>query len=315
MTAIGVPRARRFIARLVGVGVVLTIMGTEAMAQRERYAPLVLQLPVSARSMALGGLSVATRDAEAVFGNPSLVGGSNTLSITGGRYASGASTGHAATTMTIGALGVGFGVQFLDAPQRFASSPVRSDVLTDGGAVAASNLAATVAASFSWKGLRWGIGATYAEERSTGVRGGTLAADLGVSKTVFGGAATAGFALQHVGHAISLDATGRALPARLALGVAGAGHELTKWLDVGASANVALRRDGRVLPAAGGELSYVPYEGITFALRAGGRVPELRAQRPATAGVGLTFDRLTLDYGWEDMRGKGGAHRVSVRLR
>jgi len=284
-------------------------------AQRERHAPLVLQLPATARTLAMGGLTAATRDVESVFGNPALVGGSNALSLSLGRYASGASTGHLATAMNVGMLGVGVGMALLDAPQLVAGRALTSDVLTDEGHVAASNMAATVAASLAWKGFRWGAAARYLESRTASARGGAPSFDLGVAKDLLFGRLTSGLVLQYMGRDLPNRVDSRTLPVRVALGVAGGGQNLGKWFDIGAAANVAVREDGEVYPTAGGELSWVPYEGVSVTVRGGGRRPELRAQRPLTGGVGVQLDRLSLDYGWEDMRGKGGAHRVTLRLR
>jgi len=307
--------ARRMLPPVVALLAALSVVAPGAQAQRERYAPLVLQLPVTARTMALGGLSMATRDVEAVFGNPALVGGANAMSLSLGRYASGASTGHAATATTIGPLGVGFGVGFLDAPQYLSVRPVRSDVLTVDGDRAASNLAAGVAAGLSWKGFRWGLGARFVEERVAAARGGSVSADVGMSRDFLNGFLTTGLVVQHIGRGPGGPGASDPLPSRVSLGAATSAYGLSRWFDVGGAANVAVRWDGRVVAALGGELVYVPIEGIALALRAGGRAPELRAQRPLTGGVGVSYDRLTVDYGWEDMRGKGGAHRVTLRVR
>lgn len=284
-------------------------------AQRERYAPLIVQLPVSARSLALGGGVSTLRDAESVFGNPALVGGNNALSVSGGRYGSGASTGHASTTMSIGVLGIGFGVAMLDARLRFADFPARSAVLTTDGALASSSLAATVGASLVVKGIRWGGAVKYLEERWSDVRAGVVAADLGVSKDLRNGAFAAGLVVQNIGRPLQLGPSRAQLPMRVSLGVAGGGYAIGKYADAGASASVAVRRDGRVFPSGGSEFVFTPIEGISLATRVGARTPELRAQRPFTIGSGFTVDRLTIDYAWEDMRGKGGAHRVTLRLR
>ncbi len=309
----------RRIVHLTGVMVLqlgaLALVAGPAHAQRERYAPLVLQLPATARTMAMGGLSVGTRDVEAVFGNPALVGGSSAFSLSLGRYASGASTGHGATTMSVGMIGLGFGVAVLDAPQVVSGAPLRSDVLTDDGRVAASNMAATVAASLSWKGFRWGATARYLESRTGDERGGAPAFDVGMAKDFMNGFLTTGVVLQHMGRDLPGDGSGRGLPMRIALGAAGSGYGVGKWFDIGASTNLAVREDGEVFPTAGGELALVPIEGISIALRAGARRPELRAQRALTGGLGVQYDRLSLDYGWEDMRGKGGAHRFTLRIR
>lgn len=308
-------RASRALTWALAIAPALVLNVSPVQAQRERYAPLILQLPTSARSVAMGGLSMGTRDVDAAFGNPALAGGNNTLSFTGARYASGASTGHLASAMNIGALGLSLGVQMLDAQSRFGGFPARSDVLTDEGARAHAGLGANVAASFGWKGMRWGAAARYVEERFSDVRATSAAFDVGASRNFWNGAITTGLALQHLGQDLALGAARVQLPARASLGAAMNGYGVSKWFDVGASANVAVRRDGRIVPSAGGELSYVPIEGVVVALRGGARAPELDAQRTLTAGLGASFDRLSLDYGWQDMRGKGGAHHLTLRLR
>ena len=284
-------------------------------AQRERYAPLILQLPVSARSLALGGGVSALRDADAVFGNPALVGGNNALSVSGGRYGSGASTGHASTTMSIGMLGIGFGVAMLDARRRVADFPARSEVLTDDGTSASSSLAASVGASLLFKGMRWGGAVKYIEERLRDVQTGVVGADLGVWKDLRNGAFSAGLVVQNIGRSLQSGVTRVQLPMGISLGVSGGGYAIGKYVDVGASTSVAVRRDGRIVPSGGAEFVLTPIEGITLAARAGARTPELLAQRPITLGSGFAVDRLTIDYAGEDMQGKGGAHRVTLSLR
>ena len=95
MTRALAPGAGLRSARALFCAVVVLLAPSAAQAQRERHASLVLQLPVTARTMAMGGLTAGPRDVEAVFGNPALVGGSSAFSLSLGRYPSGASTGHA----------------------------------------------------------------------------------------------------------------------------------------------------------------------------------------------------------------------------
>ncbi|MCC6928436.1 MAG: hypothetical protein IT359_05520 [Gemmatimonadaceae bacterium] len=307
--------AHRTAQALAAAATLTLALAAPLQAQRERHAPLLLQLPVTARTMAMGGLTAATRDVESVFGNPALVGGNNAVSLSLGRYASGATTGHLATAMNVGMLGVGVGVALLDAPQHALGPALDSDVLTDEGTLAASNLAATVAASLAWKGFRWGAAARYVESRRGAQRGSSPSFDLGISKNLLSGQLSTGLVLQYLGRDLNDRINTRALPTRIAFGLAGGGKNIGKWIDVGASANIAVREDGEVYPTGGGELSWLPLEGVSLTVWGGARRPELRAQRPLTGGVGVTLDRLSLDYGWEDMRGAGGAHRVTLRLR
>ena len=64
-------------------------------------------------------------------------------------------------------------------------------------------------------------------------------------------------------------------------------------------------------PAGGVEFGYLPIEGVTFAGRVGGRLPEKNAEAPLTLGASFTFDRLSLDYGFEPYQGRE-AHRVGL---
>lgn len=282
--------------------------------QRERYAPLVLKLPASARVLSLGGAQVALRDVDAVFGNPALVGTGTGLAFGAERYASGATAGQFASSSTIGPLGIGVGVQLLDAGPRYGVFPARSDVLTRDNAAGTTSVAASVAASLTWKQIRWGVAAKYVEERVTDDRAGGLAFDIGASKSLALLNSTVGVAVQHLGPRLDVAGRGEALPAQLALGIATAPKGVGKWVDVGATAELDVRRDGELFPRGGVELSYSPIEGVTVTSRAGARRPQLREERPVTAGAGFTVDRVTLDYGWETLQ-VGAGHRLTVRLR
>src|SRR3954470_23148294 len=65
---------------------VLAVLATPAWAQAPPAAPLVLQLPATARAMALGDAWVTGRDSEVIFYNPAqIVGASRTFGVTFGR--------------------------------------------------------------------------------------------------------------------------------------------------------------------------------------------------------------------------------------
>ena len=291
-----------------------TPAGPNAPDQRERYAPLVLKLPATARVLSLGGAQVALRDVDAVFGNPALVGTGTGLAFGAERYESGATAGQFASSSTIGPLGIGVGVQMLDAGPRYGVFPARSDVLTRNNAAGTTSLAASVAASLTWKQIRWGVAAKYVEERVTDDRAGGVVFDIGASKSLSLLNSTVGVAVQHLGPRLDVAGRREELPAQLALGIATAPKGLGKWVDIGGTAELDVRRDGELFPRGGVELSYSPIEGVTFTGRAGGRRPQLREERPVTAGAGFTVDRFTLDYGWETLRA-GAGHRLTIRLR
>lgn len=295
---------------------VATVATAQAPApdQRERYAPLILKLPATARLLSLGGAQVALRDVDAIFGNPALVGTGTALAFGAERYASGATAGQFASSSTIGPLGIGVGVQLLDAGPRDGTFPARSDVLTRANAAGTSGLAATLAASLSWKQLRWGVGATYVEERVSDRRAGGVVFAIGASKSLQFLNSTVGVAVQHLGPRLEVAGRSEALPTQLAVGVATAPRGLGKWIDVSGTAELDVRRDGALFPRGGVELSYTPIEGVAFVGRVGGRRPQLREERAVTVGGGFTVDRVTLDYGWQALR-EGAGHRLTLRLR
>ncbi len=298
------------------VSVVSSVAHAQASSpdQRERYAPLILKLPATARLLSLGGAQVALRDVDAVFGNPALVGTATALAFGAERYASGATAGQFASSSIIGPLGIGVGVQLLDAGPRYGTFPARSEVLTRENTAGTGSVAATLAASLSWKQLRWGVGAKYVEERVSDDRAGGVAFDIGASRSLQFLSSTVGIAVQHLGPRFGVAGRRESLPAQVALGIATAPRGFGKWLDLSGTAQLDVRRDGALFPRGGVELSYVPIEGVAFTGRVGGRRPQLREERPVAAGGGITIDRFTLDYGWEALR-EGSGHRLTVRLR
>ncbi len=281
---------------------------------REQYAPLLLKLPTTARLLSLGGAQVALRDVDAVFGNPALVGTGTALAFGGERYASGATVGHFASSSTIGPLGIGVGAQLLNVGDTNGNFPASSDVLTRNPATGTSSVAATLAASLTWKQLRWGVGVKYVEERSRSTRANGAVFDIGASKSITLANSTIGVAVQNIGARLSVNGRSEELPTQLAVGFATGTRGLGKWFDVAGTTELDVRRDGELFPRGGVEMSYVPIEGVAFTGRVGGRRPQLRAERPVTVGGGFSLDRLTLDYAWEPLL-EGSGHRVTVRLR
>ena len=83
------------------------------------------------------------------------------------------------------------------------------------------------------------------------------------------------------------------------------------------SVAVSRERDGRMVPAGGAELSYVPLEGWLFALRAGARRVEggpTPHRQPYTFGATAALDRFALDYAFEAIKGGHAAHRIGIRI-
>jgi hypothetical protein len=283
-------------------------------AQGSGYGPVVLQLPASARAVGFGNAYVAIRDPEAVFYNPAQLGVRPGVAMSLARYHSTGAAGAVAGSFVFGPIGFGVGVQFLDfdaaAPLYPALAP-NGEALLAGGSFPASSLVASVAAEMAYKGIRWGVAGKFAEDRASVARDGGVLADAGAAKEF--GPGTAGVVIQNLGGSPRVGGTAAALPTRITLGYAAAAP--VGPFDAVASVAVSGRRGGRVSPAGGIELGYMPIDGVSFAGRVGGRLPEKNAESPLTLGASFTFDRISIDYGFEPYQGEGSAHRIGLRIR
>jgi hypothetical protein len=293
----------------------LLLAPSAASAQARGYGPIVLQLPASTRAIGFGNAYVASREAEAVFYNPA--NANRTLvAVSGERYGSEAVAVAFASSFAFGPAGVGIGAQLLDyhvAAARYPELAPNGEQLTRTGAFPASSVVAAMSLAIPFKGIRWGVAAKVAQDRVASTRDGVLLADVGAAKEV--GPVSLGVTVQNLGTSARLaGGTTAALPTRATLGFSGGGLPVGP-LDFAASAAVSVRRGGRVSPAGGGELSYMPIDGIVFAGRLGARLPEKGAELPVTLGASFSFDRLTFDYGFEPYHGDGSGHRVGLRIR
>jgi hypothetical protein len=286
-----------------------------AAAQATGFGPIVLQLPASTRAIGFGNAYVAVRDPEAVFYNPAQLGVRPGVAISAERYGSTATAGSFTSSYVFGPLGFGLGVQHLDydiVGDGYPAAAPNGETMIEGGRFSAASLVAAAAAEMAFKGIRWGLAAKYAEDRNGRARDGVLMADVGAAKEI--SLVTVGVTVQNLGGSPRLLGTSAALPTRVVLGAAAGGWPVGPF-DIAASSAVSVRRGGRVSPMGGVEFGYVPIDGITFAARVGGRLPEKNAESPITLGGSFTFDRVSVDYGFEPYQGKGSGHRVGIRVR
>jgi hypothetical protein len=286
-----------------------------AEAQALGFGPIVLQLPASTRAIGFGNAYVGVREAEAMFYNPAQLGVRPGVALSVERYGSVATAGAVASTYVFGPFGFGVGAQMLDFRASSAGYPgvaPNGEQLSADGSLPASSIVAATALEMAYKGVRWGVTGKVAQDRAADARDGVLAADVGAAKEI--GPVTVGATVQNLGAGAKILGTSAALPTRGTIGVAGAGLPVGP-LDMAMSAAVSVRRGGRVSPAGGVEFGYMPIDGVTFAGRVGARLPERNAEAPITLGASFTFDRLSLDYGFEPYQGKGNAHRVGLRIR
>ena len=301
-------RARR------AVFAVLCLVPAVAHAQAVGFGPIVLQLPASTRAIGFGNAYVGVRDPEAVFYNPAQLGVRPGVAMSVERYGDVGTAGAIASSYVFGPIGFGIGAQFLDfdvADAWYPPGAPNGGRISLRGPFTASSLVAATALEMAYKGIRWGVTGKFAEDRVHGGRDGVLLADVGAAKELLSG--TFGLTVQNLGNNAKIGGTSVPLPTRATLGYALGGYPLGP-VDLAVSTAVSVRRGGRVSPAGGFEIGYLPIEGVSFAGRVGGRLPEKNAESPFTAGASFTFDRLSVDYAFEPYQGKD-AHRIGIRIR
>lgn len=287
----------------------LVLIARIASAQADVYAPTVLQIAPTPRAATLAN-ATAARDIEAIFANPAMVGTAVGTIVGAGRF-------DAATQLTLasaaalGPFNVGIGVSYLDHVSQVQALPYRSYALQAGGPLPSSSTVGTFALSTSYRGNRVGVAMKYVEQRIASFDDAVPSLDLGLARDV--SRYTVGLAVQNIGAGIHFPNSTVQLPLRVSTGVTAYGF-LFGPFDVNGSAGASVLPDGSILPAAGVELAYVPMEGYNFALRAGLRRPELRAQRPLSVGGSAALDRFALEYAYEDWV-DGGTHRLALRVR
>lgn len=300
------------------------------------YAPVVLTLPTGPRTLAMGNVGIGSRDDEVLFFNPAQLAVARGMSVSAERYSASAGGGSLSAVTRFASGGVAVGVRMVDYRMGFTGFPSDRSLMLAGGEQPGTSLEAIAGLAQVVKGVRLGIAAKYADDNESTVRAQHAAVDLGVSRDFFR-YFTAGIAVQNLSSSISLSCVDARftpgclpppgvvvapspaapqatvyMPLRTTAGVAGSGP--LGPLDVTATAAISLLRSSFVIPAGGGEISYSWLDGYAVAFRAGLRRP-IPGEAPLTAGVGLTMDRLSIDYAVETLSGSRAAHRIGLRIR
>ncbi len=293
-------------------------------ARAQGAGPIALLLPKGARAAALGNAWVAGRDEYVIFHNPALLGPTSGFGLTFVQFAVDARAVAAASSESVGAVTLGWGVQLLDfsTPRTNATYPFIPDDLTRRGDADLFSLVAVAAGQSTYRNFRFGVAAKYAEDAApaespasgllvTPARGSAFLADVGVSHALWTG--TAGLAVQNIGHPYRLGAARYPVPTQAAVGWT----TQKQWgaLDFGYATQLLARREGWVGAAGGVEVAWSWIEGYTIAGRIGARRTESAGERPVALGASFTADRLSVDYGVSLFEGNTAAHYVTVRWR
>jgi hypothetical protein len=293
-------------------------------------APTVLSLPASTRALGMGNVGVASRDDDVLFYNPAQLVIARGMSISGERYSSVASgaTLSSVTRFNNGGIAVGMNMVDYRAPQ--ATLPAFGSDLGRDGVASATSVDAVLGIAQAYKGVRVGVAAKYVEDQLPDQRIGRAAFDAGLAKD-FMRFYSVGLAVQNIGGSTTYPCPTCVLalssqppnpplmirarsPIRTTLGIATA-RPLGSF-DVAATFGLSMLRGEWVPPAGGAELGYSWLDGYSLALRVGAAAPGPSESR-ATAGIGFTMDRLTIDYAAESpWSGKSVVqHRIGLRVR
>lgn len=294
-----------------------------AFAQAPPTGPLVLHVPVSARTTALANAWVAGRDQEVVFHNPAqLIGARPGFDVSFTRMGPAGQMVSAGSVFAAGkwSLTFGWGAQLVgfnaDAATQYPYSP---DILLAEGSRTGTSTLLTGGAAILVKKFRIGVAAKYASDLAGASMTSLLPiranhqvvlADIGAARNLFGGAAAVAF--QNLGRHSRDNGSVLTLPRQVALGWSTT--KVAGPVDVGLYTQVTARRHWTA-PAAGVEVGYSWIEGVSLQLRAGARRPETTTETPWSFGAAFTLDRLTVEYAVRLFDEGRSANGVTLRWR
>lgn len=309
--------------RCLSVLALVAFAHVPASAQAPPTGPLVLHVPVSARTAALANAWVAGRDQEVVFHNPAqLIGARPGFDVSFTRLGPASQMLSAGSVFAAGkwSLTFGWGAQLLGFNADAATSyPYSPDLLLADGSRTGSSALMTAGAAILVKKFRIGVAGKYVSD--LGAASATtllplranhqmVLVDVGVARNLFGGAAAIAF--QNLGRHSRDNGSTLTLPRQVAVGWSTS--KVAGPFDVGVYTQVTARRDW-TSPAVGVELGYSWIEGVSVQLRAGARRPETVAEKPLALGAAFTKDRLTVEYAVRFFDEGRTANGVTLRWR
>ncbi len=307
-------------APLALAGLILGVAPWPLSAQGGRTGAIVLELPASARALALGGAFVALgADDAALFYNASqlatIEGRAASMSVQ--PYIEGSTLGAASVAFRVGVGTFGVGVQMLSygGADEFVcddSTGCERGEAT-GRTVSASDLALSVGYGLMVRFLRVGMAAKYVRQSLADASGGAPAVDLGAAIDVWRGA-TVAVAIQNVGPSLKTANSSAPLPRLVRFGAA------LPWRGVGpfdvlGTVEVAQFRTGDVVPLGGAELTWTSANGLALSARLGALARTTdAATSPLSFGAGVRGQQFALDYAYQSFDALAvTTHRFGLR--
>lgn len=301
------------------------------------YAPIILLLPSSPRTLALGNTGVAGRDDDVIFFNPAQLVVARGFSGSIERYSATSAGGSLSAVTRFNSGGIAIGMRMVNYETPPDAYPPTRGTMLDPEVGNGTSIEATVGIGQVIKGVRVGVAGKYAEDNVPALRASRGAVDLGVSKDFFG-PYTFALAVQNLGSSIPVPCdlaresiagsgdcitppgnppfprqfTAARLPLRTTFGVQT--QQPVGQFDLMATAGVSALRAGWLGASGGAELAYSWLDGYSIALRAGAR-STLPGEAAFTAGAGFNMDRLSIDYAAEALTGSRFGQRIGLRVR
>jgi len=302
---------------------ILSAAPSSAFAQAPETGPLILNVPASARTAALGNAWVAGRDRDVIFYNPAqLIDQRDEFDLSLTRLGPASTMMSAGSTFAAGKwnLTLGWGAQVLGFDADAASSyPYSPDLLQADGSRRGTDMLFTVGGAIEVKGFRVGAAGKYVSEIASPAAAGPDApapnhqmvlGDIGVARDLLGGAGAIAF--QNLGR--DSEDNGTVLPVGRQIAFGWSRTKQAGPLDLAIFTQATVRK-GWWSPAGGLEMGYSWIDGYNVALRVGGRRTETDAERPISLGGALTADRLTVEYAVRFFDDGRTANGVTVRWR
>lgn len=300
----------RVVIRWLFAGSLLVAAAPGAGAQSYPLAPLIARLPGGTRALAMANANMGGRTSDVIFYNPAQIVDAGGTAASAEFYTGANLLVTVSTAFDIGAGALAVGVQSLTFSN--PNSPFAlPDALGTTGAEASSGLVLATGYSRRVFGFRAGLNAKLLQQAIGMARDTRGSLDAGLSRDLWRG--TLGLVVQNVGPAFRTAVGTAPQPQRTSLGFSTGRYE-AGMLDLSAAATTSLIRGRDFVAGGGGEVSYSWLDGYAVAVRAGVR-DATAGEGPWTAGLGLSADRVSLDYAFESRDHQSGAHRLEVRIR
>ncbi len=279
---------------------------------------VVLQLPSSARALALGDAYGTAKGDEAVlFYNPANLGTVEGVAASFSVQDYLASSKLFAVSLALpagpGALGLGLQVLDFGSSEQVIGDPSMGEPGTGSGAtLSAGDYVISLGYGVRAGGVRAGLTGKYVAQLLGFESGGAAAIDVGAAVELWHGASMA-VALQNVGGDISIAGSRGELPRLWRVGVSSPPISI-RPMRLTVFSEFTQQRGGDARPAGGVELGWTSPTGLQVLGRVGVTTPPDRSVlSPLSLGGGFRLQHVALDYAYQSLEAFGATHRFGLR--